>query len=171
MSVNGSGCPAGTADVSAGSTTFSVSYRAFVAHAGAGADAADSRKNCQLNLRVSLPPNHTYGLARTSYNGYAHLEPGATALHRINIYFQGSSNNTTLNFPFAGPMSDEWRSTYWPNPDDIVYSPCGGDRNLNINAELRVDLGTSDRAKRSFILAESSSGAVRTRHDFTTKPC
>ncbi|WP_433260551.1 DUF4360 domain-containing protein [Actinosynnema sp. CS-041913] len=171
VTANGSGCPAGTAEVSTGTNTFSVSYRAFFAQAGGGAGEVDFRKNCQLNVRVSLPPGYTYGLARTSYNGFAHLEAGATALHRVNFYFQGSTSSTTLNYPFSGPTNDEWRTSYRPDRDEIVYSPCGDDRNLNINAELRVDVGTSDRSKRSFILAEASRGAIHAKYDFTTKSC
>ncbi|WP_235921652.1 DUF4360 domain-containing protein [Lentzea tibetensis] len=171
VTVNGSGCPAGTSEVTTRGRTFSVSYSAFFAQAGGGARPTDFRKNCQLNIRVSLPEGYTYGLARSSYNGFAHLEAGATALHRINFYFQGMSSTTYLNYPFSGPMSDDWQSTYRPRPSEIVYSPCGENRNLNINAELRVNLGTSDRTQRSFILAAESNGAVRAKYDFTTKPC
>ncbi|RKT54304.1 DUF4360 domain-containing protein [Saccharothrix australiensis] len=171
VTVNGSGCPAGTANVSTGTTSFEVDYRAFYAQAGGGADAVDSRRNCQLGVRVSLPPGYTYGLSRMTYDGFTHLEAGARALHRVDFHFQGSSSGKTLEFPYSGPMNDEWRSTYRPTPGEVVYSPCGDDRNLNINAELRVDLGTSDRAKRSLILAESSRGTVRAKYDLVTKRC
>ncbi|MEV0677758.1 DUF4360 domain-containing protein [Actinosynnema sp. NPDC050436] len=171
VAVNGSGCPAGTADASVRGGTFSVTYDAFVARAGAGADPADARRNCQLSVRVDLPPGYTYGLARTTYSGYAHLEAGATALHRVSFYFQGSPVTTSVDFPYRGPMSDRWRSAYRPDPDEIVYSPCGGDRNLNINAELRVDVGNSNPAQRSYIRAESSQGSIQARHEFTVEPC
>lgn len=169
--VNGSGCPAGTARVSTSGRTFSVSYSAFRAQAGGGADDTDSRTNCQLSLRVTLPQGYTYGLARVSHTGFAHLEAGATALHQVSSYFQGSSTTTTRDFPITGPVDDEWEASYRPNPAEIVYSPCGADRNLNINAELRVDPGTSDQSRRSFITAEAGSGTVGTRYDFATQPC
>ncbi|MFD8496635.1 DUF4360 domain-containing protein [Amycolatopsis sp. NPDC059657] len=169
VTVNGSGCPAGTAETSAGGNTFSVSYRAFFAQAGGGANPVDSRKNCQVNVRVSLPPGYTYGLAGTTYTGFAHLEAGASALHRVSLYFQGTSPTVALNFPFTGPLTDEWRTDYRPHPTEIVYSPCGDSRNLNINAELRVS--TSDPAKRSFLLADASRGIVRAKYDFAVKPC
>jgi hypothetical protein len=171
VTVNGSGCPAGTAKTSTNGRTFSVEYDSFFAQAGGGAGPTDFRKNCQLNIRVSLPPNSSYGLVRNSYRGYAHLQAGASALQRTNFYFQGSSETHYLNYTFDGPMSDEWQTNYRPNPGEIVWSPCGENRNLNLNAELRVNLGTSDRAKRSFILATSSRGSVRATYDFVTKSC
>ncbi|SDZ00628.1 protein of unknown function [Amycolatopsis xylanica] len=166
-SVNGSGCPAGTADTSASGNTFSVSYRAFFAQAGGGANPADSRRNCQLSLRVSLPPGYTYGLAATSYTGFAHVEEGASALHRVSFYFQGTSPTVAVDHPFTGPLTGEWRSDY--RPAEIVYSPCGDDRNLNINAELRVR--TTDPSKRSFLVADASRGALRAKYEFAVKPC
>ncbi|GGP44668.1 DUF4360 domain-containing protein [Saccharothrix coeruleofusca] len=171
VTVNGSGCPAGTAEVSATGRTFTVSYSSFFAQAGDGADPVHLRRNCQLSIRVSLPANYTYGLARLSYNGFAHLEAGATALHRVSTYFQGTSPTTRLDTPFTGPMSREWTATYRPAPADIAYSPCGADRNLNINAELRVSPGNSDPSRRSFIAAESSSGTFTTKYELTTRPC
>lgn len=161
VTVNGSGCPQGTAETSSSGRTFSVSYRQFFAQAGGGAGPTDFRKNCQINIRVSVPPGYTYGLARNAYNGFAHLQSGASALHRVSFYFQGSSETTIVNFPFTGPFTDEWRSVYRPNPADIVYAPCGVSRNLNINSELRVNAGTSDR--RSFILTEASRGTIRAK--------
>ncbi len=168
---NGSGCPAGTAEISTHGRNFSISYHTFAAEAGSGVDPVDARKNCQLGIQVSLPPGYTYGLARSTYSGYIHLESGATALHRTGFYFQGSSDTTTLDFPFTGPITDQWRTTYRPAPHEIIYSPCGDRRNLNINSELRVDLGNSDRTKRNVIRADSSKGAVHAEYELTTKPC
>ncbi|GLZ30974.1 hypothetical protein Lesp02_31630 [Lentzea sp. NBRC 105346] len=163
VTANGSGCRAGTTDISTSGRTFTINYRAFLAQAGGGAGPVEFRKNCQLNLRVSVPAGYTYALARTSYRGFAHLEAGANALHRLNIYFQGMPQTTSVSFPFNGPRSDDWQTTYRPDVASIVWAPCGEARNLNVNAELRVNLGTSDRSRRSFMLAESSRGVVRTK--------
>ncbi|GAA3862264.1 DUF4360 domain-containing protein [Saccharothrix violaceirubra] len=168
-SINGSGCPAGTAEVTTTDRTFSVSYQAFYAQAGGGANPVEFRRNCQLSLRVSLPDDYTYGLARTSYDGFAHIQDGATALNRVSFYFQGGPTTTAINRSFPGPFTDEWRTAYRPDPADVVYSPCGGTRNLNINAELRIDIGTADREKPNFVLTEASRGGLRA--EFTTKHC
>ncbi|WP_370947084.1 DUF4360 domain-containing protein [Amycolatopsis sp. cg5] len=167
VTVNGSGCPAGTAETSISGNTFSVSYRGFFAQAGGGASPVDSRRNCQLSVRTSLPPGYTYGLAATSYTGFAYLEAGVSALHRVSLYFQGTSSTVAVDRPFTGPLAGEWRSDY--RPAEIVYSPCGDSRNLNINAELRV--ATTDPAKRGFLVADASRGVLRAKYDFVTKRC
>lgn len=163
VTVNGSGCPAGDADVRTDGRSFSIGYHTFLARAGGGSSPLDMRKNCQVNLRVSVPSGYTYGLARTTYHGYAHLQAGATALNRISIYIQGQSSTTTVNHPFTGPMSDEWDTSYQPGSAEIDWVPCGEQRNININAELRVAIGTADPDKLNFLIAESSRGTVRVR--------
>ncbi|HEX2144221.1 MAG TPA: DUF4360 domain-containing protein, partial [Glycomyces sp.] len=80
VTVNGSGCPQGTADVEVNgdNTSFTVTYDRFQAEAGGGTDVVDSRKNCQINLAVNIPQGFTYAIARADYRGFGHLEPGAT---------------------------------------------------------------------------------------------
>ncbi len=163
VTVNGSGCVAGDADVRTEGRTFSIGYHTFLARAGGGSSPLDMRKNCQVNIRVSVPDGYTYGLSRTSYHGYAHLQEGATALNRLSIYIQGQSATTTVNHPFSGPVSDEWDTVYRPGNTDIDWVPCGERRNININAELRVTLGSADPDKLNFLIAESSRGTVRVR--------
>ena len=65
VTVNGSGCKQGTAEVivSPDNTSFWVIYSDYLAQAGKGAGATDFRKNCQLNLRVNVPQGFTYGMA------------------------------------------------------------------------------------------------------------
>jgi hypothetical protein len=163
VTVNGSGCPAGDADVKTDGRTFTVGYHTFLARAGGGSSPLDQRKNCQLNIRVNVPQGYTYGLARTTYEGYAHLQEGATGLARISTYLQGTSPTATVSQPFTGPFSDDWALQYRPGPADVQWSPCGSPRNININAEVRVSLGTADPDRLNFAIVESSRGAVRVR--------
>lgn len=162
VTVNGSGCAAGDADVRTEGRTFSIGYHTFLARAGGGSSPTDLRKNCQLSLRVNTPAGYTYGLSRTSYHGYVHLQSGATGLNRVSVYVQGSAQTTTVNHAFTGPINQEWDTSYRPGAD-IVWVPCGKRRNININAELRVNLGSSDPDRLNFLIAESSTGAVRIR--------
>lgn len=171
--VNGSGCPAGTALVepAADNMTFLVSYSAFLAQAGAGAGPTDLRKNCQINLRVNHPAGWTYGIAQTDFLGFAHLEAGSTGLQRAMYYFQGSAATTKLSHPFTGPFSDNWQTIDRPSPKDIIWEPCGEKRNLNINTELRVSAGTSDPDTTSFMAMDSTRGHLRAKYDLVWKTC
>ncbi|MEV4439455.1 DUF4360 domain-containing protein [Streptomyces sp. NPDC049577] len=174
VSVNGSGCPAGTANVnvSPDNTAFTVSYSHYVAQTGVGSKPTDFRKNCQLTLNVHVPQGFTYAVAQADYRGFAQLEKGAKGLQRAGYYFQGMSQTTYANHDFAGPYSDNWQVTDTTDLDAVVYAPCGAMRNLNINTELRVDAGTSDPAKTtSFLAMDSTDGSINTLYHFAWKQC
>jgi len=171
VTVNGSGCPAGTATVRrlADSTGFTVRYSNFVASVGGSARPTDFRKNCQLNVRVHVPQGFTYAIARVDYAGTANLAAGVSALKRANYYYTGSSVNNYSNRTFTGPLSGRWRDTDTATAAELVYAACGVDRNININSELRVNKGTSSAA--SSIRMTSASGGVDTVYRFSWKTC
>ncbi|MFI1968465.1 hypothetical protein BLA24_04490 [Streptomyces cinnamoneus] len=174
VSVNGSGCPAGTAHVSVSpdNTAFTVTYSNYVAQVGVGAKPTDFRKNCQLGLNVHVPPGFTYAVAQADYRGFAHLQQGATGLQRANYYFQGMQQTTYANHYFTGPANDDWQTSDTTDIEALVYAPCGAMRNFNINTELRVDAGTSDPTKTTSLLAmDSTDGNINTLYHFAWKEC
>jgi Domain of unknown function (DUF4360) len=146
IAANGSGCPAGTTSISVtpGNDAFTVAYRAFHAQVGVGATAVDFRKNCQLNLQIRIPAGWTYAVAEIDHRGRAHLEAGATGLQRSHYYFAGQASTATATHHFTGPYDDAWATTNVIEEAALVYGPCGAERNLNINSELRVNAGTSN---------------------------
>jgi hypothetical protein len=174
VTVNGSGCPDRTAAVAVApdNTAFTVTYSKFTAQVGVGSTPTDFRKNCQLNLRVHVPQGFTYAIAQADYRGFAHLEKGATALERANYYFQGTSPTAYINHSFSGPFENDWQTTDTTDVAQLVYAPCGEERNFNINAELRVNAGTSDpRTTTSFISMDSTDGSINTTYHFAWKDC
>ncbi|MEV4873964.1 DUF4360 domain-containing protein [Streptomyces syringium] len=174
VSVNGSGCPAGTANVtvSPDNTAFTVSYSHYVAQVGVGSKPTDFRKNCQLGLNVRVPQGFTYAVAKADYRGFARLEKGATGLQRANYYFQGMSQTAFMNHHFAGPFNDDWQTSDTTDIDALVYAPCGAMRYFNINTELRVDAGTSDPARTTSLMAmDSTDGSINTLYHFAWKTC
>jgi Domain of unknown function (DUF4360) len=172
LSVNGSGCPAGTATVtvSPDNTGFRVNYRRYLAKVGGGAGPTDFRKNCQLGLSVHVPHGFTYAVARADYRGLTHLAAGATGLMRANYYLQGSPGNTYANHPFTGPYHARWHRT--DITDTAVWAPCGIERILNINTELRVYAGKSnpDRTP-SWMVMRSADGSIDTVYHFAWARC
>ncbi|HUQ59787.1 DUF4360 domain-containing protein [Lentzea sp.] len=173
VTVNGSGCKQGTAEVvvSSDNTSFWVIYSDYLAQAGKGAPAADIRKNCQLNLQLDIPQGFTYGIAEATYAGYGHLQRGASGYQAVNYYFQGQSETNTWKHNFAGPFDDNWSITHRTEFADIVYAPCGEKKNLNLNSSLRVDKGTSDANTNSFLTMDYTRGEVRTLYHFSWKRC
>jgi Domain of unknown function (DUF4360) len=174
VTINGSGCPAGTAAVavSEDNKAFTVTYSDYLAQIGVGAKPTDLRKNCQLNLRVNVPQGFTYGIAQADYRGFAHLERGAYAIEKANYYFQGMSQTESMTHRYNGPISDDWQATDQTEVAAIVYSPCGEKRNFNINTELRVYPGSSNTSTTtSFITMDSVDGSLETTYHFAWKTC
>jgi hypothetical protein len=174
VTVNGSGCPAGTAAVAVApdNTAFTVTYSAYMAMVGVGALPTDLRKNCQLALRVQVPGGFTYAIAQTDYRGFGYLESGATAVQRANYYFQGQSPTTFISHPYTGPLDDNWQNTDNVDLAAMVWSPCGEERFLNINTELRVAAGTSDpKTTTSFMSMDSTDTEINTIYHFSWRRC
>ncbi|MFI5589751.1 DUF4360 domain-containing protein [Amycolatopsis sp. NPDC051758] len=171
--INGSGCPAGTAtasaDVASDNTSFTVHYTNFTAKAGGGASALDARKNCQINVLVHVPQGFTYAIASAEYRGFAHIESGSSALEQANYYFAGTSPTARVRHTFPGPFHGVWRATDVTEVAELVFAPCGEDRNLNINAELRADAGTAGGT--SYIEMDSEHASVDTIYHFAWKTC
>ena len=172
VTVNGSGCPAGTAAVATSSdnTAFTVTYSDYVAQVGQGADPTDLRKNCQLALRIHIPQGFTYAIAQADYRGFAHLARGASATQQASYYIQGTSPTTRSSHPIDGPYSENWQFTDRTEMAELVFAPCGEERNLNVNTELRVNAGTSGAAS-SFVTMDSTDGAASTKYHFHWKRC
>ncbi|MGV9555142.1 DUF4360 domain-containing protein [Streptomyces sp. NPDC003522] len=171
--VNGSGCPAGTAAVavSEDNTAFTVTYSDYLAQAGGTSDPTAFRKNCQLSLVVHVPQGFTYAIAGADYRGFASLQPGASAVQRASYYFQGSSGTVFKNHTFNGAYNDNWQATDVTDWAQLVYAPCGIQRNFNINTELRVNAGTSAPGKVSFMTMDSTDGDISTVYHMAWKEC
>ncbi|MEU9985324.1 DUF4360 domain-containing protein [Streptomyces sp. NPDC048045] len=170
--VNGSGCPAGTAAVavSPDNTAFTVTYSNYLAQAGGNSDPTAFRKNCQLNLVVHVPQGFTYAVASADYRGFLSLQPGASATQKASYYFQGSSSTASRTHPFSGAYNDDWQATDTTDWAQLVWSPCGVLRNFNINTELRVNAGSSP-GKVSFMTMDSTDGDISTVYHLAWKQC
>ncbi|TDB99239.1 DUF4360 domain-containing protein [Actinomadura sp. 7K534] len=173
LTVNGSGCSAGTAAVASASdnTAFTVTYSDYLAQTGGNSSPTDFRKNCQINLRVHVPQGFTYAIAGADYRGFAHLQPGATGMEQASYYHQGLSDTASVSHTIKGGYSDNWQFSDRTDVAELVYKPCGEERNFNINTELRVYRGSSDPAKTSFMAFDSADGSVKTTYHFAWKEC
>lgn len=166
--VIGTGCPTGTAAVavSPDNTAFTVTYSQYIAEVGPGIAATAARKNCQLNLQINVPSGFTYAISQTDYRGYANLAAGATAIEKASYYFAGMSAGGAISHNLTGPMDNNWQFTDAVGIASFVWHPCGAQRNLNINTELRVNKGTSAAAASSYAAIDSIDGSLATIYHF-----
>ncbi|RJQ66891.1 DUF4360 domain-containing protein [Pseudonocardiaceae bacterium YIM PH 21723] len=171
VTVNGTGCKAGTAAVAVSNdkTTFTVTYSNYLAQAGKGTPATDFRKNCQLNLKVTIPGGYTYAIIQADYRGFASLKSGASGLQQANYYFAGLSPTEYRKHTISGPKDDNWQFTDTTDVAAAIYRPCGEDRNFNINTELRVTAKATDPV--SFLAMDSTDVDINTRYHFAFKKC
>ena len=174
VTVNGTGCPPGSAAVatSPDNTAFTVTYSLYTALVGIGSTPTGWRKNCQLNVLVHVPQGFTYAVSSVDYRGFASLAPGAVASQRANYYFQGQPQTSQIIHPIASPADDFWERTDNVDLAALVWAPCGVQRNLNINTELRVQAGTSNPATTtSFLTMDSTDGEIETTYHFSWATC
>jgi hypothetical protein len=173
VTVNGSGCPAGTTavDVADDNTAFTVTYSSYLAQVGPQSAPTDIRKNCQLSLQIHVPQGFTYAIAEADYRGFADLAGGATGMEQANYYFQGTAPTARVAHKFTGPYNDDWQTTDVTDVASLVFAPCGVDRYLNVNSELRVAAGSSNPASTSFMTMDSTDGSIHTTYHFQWKQC
>lgn len=175
VTVNGSGCPIGTAAVavSPDKQAFTVTYSDYIALTGLGAGTLDSRKNCQLVVQVHVPTGFTYGIVQADYRGYAQLSPGARGTEKASYYFQGMSATSSASHVFSGPYDDNWQATDVAEIGSVSYMPCGEQKYLNINTEIRVSPGPTDSAKTttSMMAVDSSDVDLSTIYHFSWMKC
>ncbi|MEU2775790.1 DUF4360 domain-containing protein, partial [Streptomyces sp. NPDC007162] len=173
VTVNGTGCPTGTAAVSVSpdNTTFTVTYSNYLAQVGPGTAPADRTKNCQLDLLVHVPGGYTYAIASTDYRGFASLAPGASGTQRAGYHFQGNPHTTNSTHHFAGGFNNDWETTDTVNVAALVFAPCGQQRTLDISTELQVDPGTSSPSATSFMEMDSTDGTIKTEYHLALKQC
>ena len=160
VTANGTGCPAGTwdAQLSPDGQTFRLTFSMFEAEVDP--KTAVSIKNCQLSIKLHSPQGMSYAVQDFYQAGYVYLEEGVEALFLSNYYFQGNpSRNQQPETTFVGPKDDTYliqdtRLQVDSGPD---WSPCGVDRNLNINSTIRLR-NTSNPRRNGFVNVEEVFG-------------
>ncbi|HWS36722.1 MAG TPA: DUF4360 domain-containing protein [Actinoplanes sp.] len=171
VAMAGSGCAPGTADVaiSPDNSAFTAIYSAYLAQAGPNIPVTENRKNCQLNVLVHAPAGFTFAIAKVDYRGYGYLRPGASAQQRANYYFQGMTVGAYANHAITAPLDDNWLITDQIPLTSQVFRPCGEQRNLNINTELRVTRGSSTDV--SYLTMDSTDGSIETLYHLNWMRC
>ncbi|MFH9350393.1 DUF4360 domain-containing protein [Kitasatospora sp. NPDC017646] len=173
VTADGTGCPTGTAAVavSPDGTAFTVTYSKYIAQIGPGTSPTDAQKDCRLSLRVHAPGGYTYAVVSAGYSGFASLAPGASATQRASYHFQGDPRTTTSNHHFKGPFDNNWQTTDTVPVAALVFAPCGEERSLGINTELRVEQGTSSPSATSVMEMDSTDGRINTVYRLALRRC
>lgn len=136
---NGTGCPAGTwqTTISEDGKTFTTSFSAYEAILEASRSIAI--RDCQLGITLHSPQGLSFAVESFYYQGYAYLDSGVTGRQTANYYFMGNPlNHAELRTDLRGPFDDDYLFQDDVGIVDLVWSPCGVERNLNVATRLRV---------------------------------
>ncbi|EAS37206.1 uncharacterized protein CIMG_02560 [Coccidioides immitis RS] len=160
VSVNygGTGCPQGSARtvISDDRETITVIFDKYVAAIGPNVSLDESRKNCQLNLKLQYPGGYQYSVLGVDYRGYARLDRGIDGLQKSNYYYSGETNDFALSTHFTGPTEGDYVLHDDSDQGSRNWSPCGSTRALNINSQVRL---TSRDKNASGVLTNDSIDA------------
>jgi hypothetical protein len=134
----GSGCPQGSIDIDhTDSRVLPIRFsKDFTASVGPGVSAEQSRKNCQINIGLQFSPGFQYSVYSADYQGWGDLDAGVNGLVKANYYFSGEQNQVSSALEIPGPFNGKYNKH-----DDVsfaLWSPCGGDSALNVNAEIAL---------------------------------
>ncbi|CAJ2499932.1 Uu.00g027850.m01.CDS01 [Anthostomella pinea] len=120
-------------------STLTLAYDDFVAQSGPNLTAAEARKNCQLNVALTYPGGWQFTVFKADFRGYAGLATGIEGAVRALYYFSGQSQQVASTQFLQGPINANFIKTDQFNLQSEIWSPCGQEASLNINAEIRID--------------------------------
>jgi hypothetical protein len=167
----GSGCPAGSVaeNLSDDLTAFTLLFDDYVAEIGPGVPRRENRKNCQINIDLKFPQGWSFTLFEMDYRGYVGIDRGVTALQSSRYYFQGNSHSCKFDTAFYGSKDDDFEIHDTVAASALVWSPCGANRSLNINTQVR--LASRSRNATGIITMDSVDGKVTQLYGIKWKRC
>lgn len=154
-SYGGTGCPGGTASVSVSpdQSAVSILFDQFLTEAGRDVGRRIDRKSCNFSIPVRVPSGYSVAVFQVDYRGYNAVPRGG--YNRFDAeYFWAGSRGPRISRQFNGPINDTYTLTDNLIATTLVWSPCGADVNLRVNASMMSStnsrqeqtLGTVDSA-------------------------
>ena len=169
---NGSGCPIGSVieNVSEDKKAFTLAFSEYIAEVGQGILRSASRKNCQVSVNLSFPQGWSYSVVSFDYRGYAFLDRNVTGTQKVSYYFQGDSRDAALSSTITGPYDDDFHYNDEFDLLALVWSPCGIERALNLNTQIRVN-NRRNRRGEGFMTLDSIDGAIVHKYGIRWRRC
>ena len=138
VTANGTGCPRGTWDVNIDPSgqTFTLTFSAYETLVNPG--QLISIKDCQIGVQLHSPQGLSFSVSDFFYSGYAFLDrAGMKATQTAGYYFQGNPvQSVSARTDLSGPFDDDYIFSDQIGVADLVWSPCGVERLLNIPTRI-----------------------------------
>ena len=133
----GTGCPAGTASttLSPDNKSLSIIFDDFMVEAGDSVGKRMNRKSCSIAIPVHVPQGMSVSVVDVDYRGYVSVPRGGMARFSAEYFFAGQRGpRFTKNF--RGEFDDDYFFENTLGLYGMVWSPCGADVNLRVNASM-----------------------------------
>ncbi|KAK2601871.1 hypothetical protein QQS21_004557 [Conoideocrella luteorostrata] len=169
ISLLGTGCPAGTADVQIDATgsLFEATFSAYEIETGPGTYPSDWRKNCKLTINMEFDSGFQFSVVDTNMIGFAEIPSGVNG-QCINTYsFTGNgAEHVDYKLPLKGPYSGNFDLV--SHPGIYSWSPCGGSTAiLNMNTACNI----SPTSKPALIAVDHISGKLTVKIAVEWRSC
>jgi hypothetical protein len=135
----GNGCPAGTASatLSPDGSSLSIIFDEFITEAGPAAGKTINRKSCNIAVPVHVPNGYSISVLAVDYRGYVGLPRSASARLQAEYFFAGM-RGPRFSRDFIGATDRDYTFSNELGVESMVWSPCGADVNLRVNASMMV---------------------------------
>lgn len=135
----GNGCPSGTASatLSPDATSLSIIFDQFLTEAGPASGRTIDRKSCNIAVPVHVPNGYSISIIAVDYRGYVGLPRSASARLQAEYFFAGM-RGPRFTQDFVGATDRDYTFSNQLGVETLVWSPCGADVNLRVNASMMV---------------------------------
>lgn len=117
------------------------------AEAGPHSSLSNARTACSSSIDLRIPDRWQFAVDAVSVRGYRDVDPGAYAEVQTLFTFQANPYDLTLKTLFVGPSFGDFR-TYEPaSINRMLWSPCGGGRNMTLRTTLLVSASGTRTAR------------------------
>ncbi len=135
----GSGCPQGSASaiLTNDGKALSILFDDFIVEAGGDTGKRVARKTCNIAIPVHVPQGFSISIIEVDYRGYNSLPRGARATFTAEYFFAGQ-RGPRFRKNYRGYTDDEFTISNRLGIQALVWSKCGADVNLRVNAGMMV---------------------------------
>jgi Domain of unknown function (DUF4360) len=157
----GNGCPSGSASatLSPDGKSLSVIFDQFITEAGPASGKTLDRKSCNIAVPVHVPNGFSVSILAVDYRGFVALPMGASARLQAEYFFAGQRGPIFAQ-DFRGRVDQDYTFNNTLGVQAMVWSPCGTDVNLRVNASMMVRNTTRQDAMATVDSADFNAGII-----------
>ncbi|MDZ4082524.1 MAG: DUF4360 domain-containing protein [Bdellovibrionales bacterium] len=171
----GDGCRPGTVSVilSPGATELTVLFDDFQTRVGA--DVANSRKNCEVKVKIRKPRLWSYRIDSVDFRGFIHLDRGVRAEQKVD--FQNGPSHAGFNKSFGyqrwvGPTSENYLlQTIKPLNGPDLLSCLPAKKSVELKLRSSIELKGGGGHKGGMMAVDSADGRVVHRYRLSWISC